>query len=432
MEGKRTFWLAVLGAGVLAGALAVAFHAGLDFALAERERLTAWAQRFGPAGAPLLLAVCAAAVGLAVWMTGRLAPLAAGSGIQHVEGVVRGLFPIWPLSVVAVKFVGGIVGIGGGLVLGREGPTVQMGASFAHRLAHRLGLSEADQRILLAVGAGAGLTGAFNAPLAGTLFVVEELKCPFQPAIYLGSLLASAVTDAVVRFSLGPVADLELAGRVMTPPLSVLLPVTLLGIVGGALGVVFNASLMATFTIIDRWKRHVPLWVLGLGLGALLGGVAWFAPALPGGGVTYATRVLNGDIAPAATCWLLPLSFVLTLASYTIGAPGGIFAPLLVIGAVLGLAFHGGWQVAFPSSAGSMPVFAAAGMASLFAGVVRSPFTGAVLLVEMTGAYALVLPLVAASLVAHAVAEATGSKPVYESLLDRELARRAADVAPRD
>src|SRR5215468_1902966 len=211
MEGKRTFWLAVLGAGVLAGVLAVAFHAGLDVALAERERLTAWAHRFGPAGAPLLLAVCAAAVGLAVWMTGRLAPLAAGSGIQHVEGVVRGLFGIWPLSVVAVKFVGGIVGIGGGLVLGREGPTVQMGASLGDRLAGRFGLAGDQRRTLLAIGAGAGLAGAFNAPLAGTLFVAEELRCAFEPAVYLGTLLAAVITDLTARTFVGPVAELPVS-----------------------------------------------------------------------------------------------------------------------------------------------------------------------------------------------------------------------------
>jgi CIC family chloride channel protein len=424
MEGKRTFWHAALGAGLLAGGLAVAFHAGLDAALAERERLTAWARPLGPTGAVLLMSVCGAAVGLAVWLTGRLAPQAAGSGIQHVEGVARGLFPIWPLSIVVVKFVGGILGIGGGLVLGREGPTVQMGASFAHRLALRLGVSDADRRILLAVGAGAGLTGAFNAPLAGTLFVVEELKCPFQPAIYLGTLLASVVTDVCVRYCLGPVADLALPSQILAPPLFDLVPVMLLGVFGGVLGALFNASLMTTFTVVDRWKERVPSLALGLALGAVLGGVAWFVPALPGGGVTFARRVLDGDIATTAVGWLLPLSFVLTIASYTIGAPGGIFAPLLVIGAALGLAVHGGWHAAFPSWAGSMPVFAAAGMASLFAGIVRSPFTGAVLLVEMTGSYALVLPLVAASLVAHAVAGATGSRPIYESLLDRELERQ--------
>lgn len=427
-RSQRALWLAILGSGLLVGGLSVVFHAGLNVALGERERLTAWARPLGLTGMLLLVTVCAAAVGLAVWMTARFAPQAAGSGIQHVEGVERGLLRLWPLSVLWVKFAGGILGIGGGLVLGREGPTVQMGASLADHVGLRLGLPDEARRILLAVGAGAGLTGAFNAPLAGTLFVAEELKCPFRPAIYLGTLLASVVTDLCCRFWLGPVAELSLPGR-LPPPLSALAPVSLVGALGGALGVVFNASLLTTLAVVERWKRRVPAWALGIAMGAVLGGVAWFEPALPGGGVTFAARVLDGRVSTTEALWLLPASFVLTIGSYAVGAPGGIFAPLLVIGATLGLVFHGGWLAAISSPAAQMPMLAAAGMAAMFAGIVRSPLTGAVLLVEMTGSYALVLPLVVASLVAYGVAEAAGSKPIYESLLERELERHGGTAA---
>src|SRR5262249_53088864 len=164
----------------------------------------------GPRGASLLVVVCAGAVGFAVWMTERFAPQAAGSGIQHVEGVERGLLRLWPLAVVWVKFVGGIIGIGGGLVLGREGPTVQVGASLAEHLGLRFGLSDSTRRILLAVGAGAGLSGAFNAPLAGTLFVIEELQCPLRPMIYLGTLVASILTTMCCYVGLGPTPELAL------------------------------------------------------------------------------------------------------------------------------------------------------------------------------------------------------------------------------
>ena len=167
----------------------------------------------------------------------------------------------------------------------------------------------------------------------------------------------------------------------------------------------------------------MPAWAFGALLGAWLGVVAWFVPALPGGGVTFAASVLDGGVTPSAALWLLPLSVVLTIASYAVGAPGGIFAPLLVIGAALDLVFHGGWHAWLPASAGAMPVFAAAGMAGLFAGIVRSPLTGSLLLIEMTGSYDLVLPLMLASLAAYAVAEALRSPPLYESLLERELRR---------
>ena len=420
---EKVYWLAVLGSGVVVGGLSVAFHVGLNVALQQREQLTAWVKPLGLPGALLLIAVCATAVGLAVWMTGRFAPLAAGSGIQHVEGVERGVLPLWPLSVVWVKFVGGILGIGGGLVLGREGPTVQMGASLAHHLGLRCRLSAAACRTLLVVGAGAGLAGAFNAPLAGTLLVVEEFKCEFRPAVYLGTLLASLVTDQCCRFWLGPLAELPLPQNLPVPLLTVA-PACLVGVVAGAFAVFFNATLLRTFAVTDHWRRRVPSWVLGAATGVVLGGVAWFIPALPGGGVLFAIRVLDGGISAAAALWLLPLSFVLTLASYVVGAPGGIFAPLLVLGALLGLLVHSGCAATVPGWAGMMPTLATAGMAGLFAGIVRAPLTGAVLLIEMTGSYALVLPLVMASLAAYAVADALGSKPIYESLLDREIARR--------
>ena len=420
------FWAAVLAAGVLVGGLSVAFHAGLNVALQQREQFTAWLKPLGLPGALLLAAVCAVAVGLAVWMPRRFAPQAAGSGIQHIEGVVRDQLPLWPLSVVWVKFVGGVLGIGGGLVLGREGPTVQMGASLAHELGARCRLPEAARRILLVAGAGAGLAGAFNAPLAGTLLVIEEFRCELSPAIYLGTLLASVASDQCVRLCLGAVAELRLPGEL--PSLSfVLVPVGVVGLLSGVLAAGFNAAVLQALALVERWRRRVPAVVLGAAMGAVLGGVAWFVPTLPGGGVVFAANVLDGRVPVASALWLLPLSFGLTVGSYAVGAPGGIFAPLLVLGALTGLALHGACAALFPSWATSMPTLAAAGMAGLFAGIVRAPLTGVVLLIEMTASYALVLPLVVASLTAYAVAAVLGSRPLYESLLEREMARR--DVA---
>jgi chloride channel protein, CIC family len=410
----------------------VAFHAGLDQALEQRERLTAELKPFGVDGALLLMAACAAAVALAVWLTGRFAPQAAGSGIQHVKGVEQGQLSLWPLSVVWVKFVGGIVGIGGGLVLGREGPTVQMGASLADHLGLRFGLGVASRRTLLVVGAGAGLAGAFNAPLAGTLFAVEELGAPFRPVVYLGTLLAAAVTDLCVRFWLGQPAELSIPAA-LAPPLSTLGPALLVGAAAGAFGAFFNGTLLRALALADRFRRRAPGWTLGAVLGAALGAVAWFVPDLPGGGVLFARHVLDGSPPLREVLWLLPLCFALTVASFAVGAPGGIFAPLLVLGALLGSALHAGWLALLPAWPASMPLLAAAGMAGLFAAVVRSPLTGAVLMVEMTGSYTLMLSVVAASLAAHAAAAALGSEPIYDSLLARELRRgRGMSSAPAE
>jgi CIC family chloride channel protein len=419
----RRYWLALLAIGLAVGAVAVAFHASLGHALALRETLTSWAQEQGRGGALVLVATCATAVGFAVWITERFAPPAAGSGIQHVEGVLAGRLPVWPLAVVWVKFVGGLVGIGGGLFLGREGPTVQMGASIAHALGARFGFDERARRTLLGIGAGAGLAGAFNAPFAGVLFVAEELRMRFVPAVVLGTLLAATATDACVRVVLGPVAELSVP---VLPPIALgtLAPALAVGLAAGLLGVLFSATLLRALDAADALRRRVPGAVLGLVLGATLGGVAWFAPSFPGSGVLYDARILDGSTPLGTVAWLLPASFALTIASYAVGAPGGIFAPLLVIGASLGLAVHGVWDAIGLATPAHLQTFAAAGMAGLFAATVRAPFTGAVLLVEMTGRYAFAFPLVVASLAGYAVAEALGSRPIYASLLDRATGRR--------
>ena len=422
--GASRVWLVIALAGLGVGAVSVAFHAAVDGALALREGLTARAEPFGPAGAVLVIGVCAVAVALALWLTERFAPQAAGSGIQAVEGVLRERLPLWPREVGWVKFAAGVLGIGGGLVLGREGPTVQMGATLSEYLGERFGLSRADRRVLLAIGAGAGLTGAFNASLAGTLFVLEELKVPLRPVVYVGTLLASAITDLCCRAAFGPRAELAVPSY-LEPSAATLVPVLLLGALCGAGGAGFNAGLLRALDAAERLRARVPGWALGLALGAAVGAVAWFVPALPGGGIGFAQRAVAGAVSAQAAAWLLALSVVLTLASYGLGAPGGIFAPLLVLGALAGTAFHGVWLTLLPDSGAPLPLLAVVGMAGLFTGVVRAPLTGIVLLIEMTDSYGLALPILFGSLAAYGVAVRLGSVPIYDSLLERELARQS-------
>jgi CIC family chloride channel protein len=156
--------------------------------------------------------------------------------------------------------------------------------------------------------------------------------------------------------------------------------------------------------------------------------LAWHAPGVPGGGVLFAASVLDGGVSATDAAWLLPASLLLTVASYAVGAPGGIFAPLLVIGALLGLVNHG--TLAPPALAAPMQVLAAAGMAGIFAASVRAPFTGTVLLVEMSGTLELAMPLLLASLAAHGVARVLGGRPIYAALLERELGRIGTGARP--
>lgn len=421
---RAALWLAIALCGPGVGLVSSAFHLALDRALALREALGAALAPYGAPGLALLMGMCAGAVSLAVWLTERFAPRAAGSGIQHVEAVERGLAERWPFAVGWVKFVGGVLGIGGGLVLGREGPTVQMGAQLADALGARLRVAGADRNRLLAIGAGAGLAGAFNAPLAGVIFVAEELAVPLRPVVYLGGLVAALFTDLCCRFLVGSSAELPIQGA-LPETTGMLVPVLLVGALAGALGASFNATTLQALDATRRLRALVPRWLPGAALGALLGAVAWVEPGLPGGGVGYAARVLAGEVAPETVVPLLVASFALTVASYASGAPGGVFAPLLVIGALLGQGLSQAFALWAPGFEIEPALLAAAGMAGLFAAIVRAPLTGIVLLLEMTDRGELVLPLIGASLVAHGVANALGSSPLYESLLRRELASRS-------
>src|SRR5215467_9356399 len=165
-----------MAAGVVTGLVGAAFRLSLDRADQVRDLLVAWAQQWGTAaGLVLVAAACATGTAIAAWMVRRFSPYAAGSGIPRVESVLRGELPAAPVSLVAVKFVGGVLAIGSGLALGREGPSVQMGASLSHLVAVAFRRNWPDCRALMAAGAGAGLATAFNAPMATAIFVLEEL-----------------------------------------------------------------------------------------------------------------------------------------------------------------------------------------------------------------------------------------------------------------
>lgn len=406
--------------GLAAGLIAVAFRLAIEAADHLRESGVAAARAFDPVwGALPVVGGVAVAAGLSVWLVRQFAPAAAGSGIPHVEVVLRSFGVIDWRHLIPVKFIGGVLAIGGGLALGREGPTVQLGASIGQALATLLRAGLRGREALTAAGAGAGLAATFNAPLAGVVFVLEELRRDFAPHTFRAALLACFVGDLVSRLLLGqnPVFRVEVASA---PPLECLPLFLALGLVAGVVGVGFNAGLVDTLGFFGR-ARGVTAVAAAAGVGAVVGVVVWVAPGLAGGGEKLAGRVLTGAVALWALPGLFVARFLMTLGSYGCGAPGGIFAPLLVLGAMLGLAFAGpaAWLVPGAAGPGLTATLAAAGMAALFAGVVRAPLTGLVLIVEMTGSYTIALPLLTAVFAAVVTAETLGGRPVYEQLLER-------------
>jgi CIC family chloride channel protein len=424
---RRRLFALTIGVGVLSGLLAVGFRAALNAA----EQLRAILSAGGPGGDRGWMMAASAVfsattVGVGVWLVQRFAPDAAGSGIPHVEAVLHHRRGFSWLRLVCVKFIGGALGIGGGLALGREGPTVQMGAAMGRAVGVWGDCRPALEHRLIAMGAGAGLAAAFNAPLAGMVFVIEELRANLRTSDYFSTLLATTTADLLCRELLGQAPDFGTL-PLMTPPLAIV-PLSLaVGVLCGLAGVVFNRTLLRSIDAFGALRRRWGGWQIGVAVGALLGVIGWFRPDLLGGGRPLIDATLSGNLGCKAALTVLVLRFILTMGSYATGAAGGLFAPLLVLGAQLGF-LSGSLANWFMPSSVDLTAFVIVGMGALFTGIVRVPVTGIILMIEMTGTYALILPLSLACLAAYLIADLLHDVPIYEALLRRDLAahQRAA------
>jgi CIC family chloride channel protein len=406
--------------GLCAGSVAVIFRALLAGADALRNGLSQWAHAAPYAGwlCPVLFSAFGAA--LAALLVFRYAPEAGGSGIPHLKAVLHRLRLLNWARVLLVKMSSGVAAIGSGLALGREGPTVQMGGAVGDGLARRMRATPQDRLTLTAAGAGAGLAAAFNAPLSGLVFVLEEMRRDFRPAVFAAAFIAAAVADVVARSVSGQLPVLAVPHYAM-PPLIALPAFAVLGLTAGLLGVAFNRSLLGVLDVMGRLARQRIL--LSAAVGAAAGLVVWFYPIGAGTGHQLAETVLMGDLSVAAIPALFLLRWVLTVTSYGTGAAGGIFSPLLVLGALLGLGFGQIVHGFFPLLNQQPGVFAVVGMAAYFTAIVRAPLTGILLITEMTGSYEQMLPLLVSSFCAYAIAELLKDYPIYEALLQRDLTR---------
>jgi len=422
-----TLWLFVLAAlgGAVAGVLGASFRFALASAGHLRDALVAYAHGVGAYGWLLPVAAAACAVALSRLLL-RLEPVAGGSGIQYAEAVARGLLaPQLHIRVIPVKFVGGVLSIGAGLALGREGPTVQMAARVGALLVRLGRLSVEDARMLRSAVAGSGLGVAFNAPLGGAVFVFEELWRGFQARLVACTLVACAMAITVSRLMLGNHADFPVPD-VPLPPAAALLPALLLGAALGVIGALYNRALIAAIDAFAR-PRILPE-MKAAAIGGATGLLAWYLPDVVGGGEALIAPLLgDGGGATLALAGILVLRLLLSPVSYAVGTPGGLFAPVLVIGAIvgaLGVRVLDTMGLGFGLSAtGAVLV----GMTAFLTAVMRSPLTAIALVVEMSQDASYLVPMLAACFAAIAVCELMRSAPIYDTLIDRIPEARAAE-----
>jgi chloride channel protein, CIC family len=440
-RGLVTLTLLALLAGGAAGTVVAGFRLALDAADRWRNAMIVAAHDRPATGFVLVVSGCAAAVALAAWLVRRHSPYASGSGIPQVEAALDGELPPAPPRLLPVKFVGGLLAIGAGMALGREGPSVQMGAVIAHILGRWFRRSWPDRRTLLAAGAGAGLAVAFNAPIAGAVFVLEELVRRFEPRIAIAALAASSSAILISRLFLGDAPDFAVVISTLSPTATGPLPYATaatwplyaaLGLVVGVAAALYNRAILGALAFASRLDQRSPVEVQAAAVGAVVGIVGWFWPELIGGGDKITQQVLAGGVGVAMT---LPFAFLLRFGlgslCYAARTPGGLFAPLLVLGAQLGWAAGSLAAAAFPGSGITPDAFAVAGMAAFFAGVVQAPVTGIVLVIEMTAAFTMFLPMLAACCAAMVAATLLGSPPIYNALRERAAAAEPTATSDR-
>lgn len=354
--------------------------------------------------------------GLAGWLTGRLAPDAGGGGIPDVVRALQNgcSGPRLRVRAVAAKFAGGAIGIGAGLSLGREGPSIHIGAGLGDAL-HRFVGPDAREALILA-GVAGGMAAAFNTPLAAIAFVIEGLRREARADVLAAAAAAAIAGDAVAwtlagNFVAFPFAPVE-------PAMAELPAFLLLGVACGLLGHVYKRALLLARDKSRALAGRLPrMWHPAVA-GLFTGVIGIFLPDAMGGGLNLVTASLYAGL----TLGVLPAIFIAklatTAAAYGSGAPGGYFGPALVLGAIAGLGVGEALSAIAPGWALEPPTFAQAGMGAFVAAALHVPLTATLLTIELTGQLGGLLPLMAAVVVAYIVAAWLEPRSLTELLVD--------------
>jgi CIC family chloride channel protein len=420
-EQRRVFVLTVI-VGVLCGLAAVAFHLSIRYAESRLINRAMSAQGHAWVWWTVLTPTLGGLVSGALLQ--YVVPDARGSGIPQVKVAyaVRGGKLSFTHSTLG-KFLIGALQIGSGASLGREGPTVQICAGIASLLGRVAALSRDNLKRLLPVGAAAGIAAAFNAPIAAVTFTVEEVVGDLDQTVLSGVIVAAALAAVVERSVLGehPVFDVP-PGYGLRHASSLLLYAAL-GVAGAFVSLAFTESLLKVRGWFAR-QRLLPLWARpaagGLVTGLLVvAALVWLkSGGVNGGGYDTLSAALAGKLAVEVMLALCLMKIAATVFSYGSGGAGGLFAPSLFIGGMLGGAFglldatllgHG--------AENSVGAFALVGMGAVFAGSIRAPITSVLIIFEMTGGYGLILPLMIANMTAYGLARRFRPTPIYEALL---------------
>jgi chloride channel protein, CIC family len=405
----RLFLVLSVFIGVFSGLAVVCFRFAIDwcriYLLGSGTLLT-----------PLRLVLAPTLAGLVIAaLVIHVFPLARGSGVNQTKAALYIYNGYIPLRTALGKFITAALAIGSGHSLGPEDPSLQIGASLASALGRRMRLSRDRMRLIAPVGAAAGLAAAFNAPISAVLFVIEEVIGHWTAGI-LGSVVLSAVSSVVVmRWFLGSESLFRIPAVELKQPAE-LIAYAILGIVGGLASVVFSSGI----TTLRPWCKSMPRWTQYLqpGLAGLLIGIMAVlgAPQVMGAGYEYIDEAMHGQFTWQFLAILAGLKILATLLSFVSGTPGGMFAPTLFIGAMLGAAVGGAEHALLPHLTASPGTYALVGMGVLFAGFLRAPMTSVFMVLEVSGNYSIILPVIVANTFAYLISRGLQPNAIFDVL----------------
>lgn len=399
--------------GLLSGGTIVIYRLLGEYLLKRFEEL----YRFSK-GKPLVtLGVFALLIVMSLFVTYciKKEPNISGSGIPQVEGTVtRRLETNWK-PVLIYKFIGGLFCLAAGLSVGREGPSVQMGAAIGDGLSKKTHQMDYEEKFMVTSGASAGLAAAFNAPLAGVMFALEEVHKNFSPTVLLSAMVSAVTADVMIKSFLGINPSLRFA-TLDRMPMKYYWSIIILGVLIGVSSYIFNNGILKTkhlyrdLPIKKEFKVMIPFITTGL--------VGMTFPLLIGGGHSLIMSLGTARFSILMLLIMFVIKYLFTFISFGSGVPGGIFFPLLAIGAIIGGIFGLICIKYFGIPANFLVNFVILAMAGHFGAIVKAPITGIILIFEMTGSFEQLLPLSVVVAIAYLISDLLGVSPIYDDLLE--------------
>jgi CIC family chloride channel protein len=404
---ERLFLVLSIFIGVLSGLLVVSFRVAIEWI-----RILTLGSAPHPGQYRLLLAPALAGLGVAL-LVRWLFPGAVGSGVNQTKAALYIYNGYISFRTVIGKFVTSAIAIGSGHSLGPEDPSLQIGAGVASMVARRLRLSRQSLRLFAPIGAAAGLAAAFNAPISAILFVIEEVIGRWSAAV-LGSVVLSAISSVVVaRWFWGSEPIFRIPQVTLRDPRE-LTAYAVLGVAGGVVALIFSKALgylRPRLRSLARWTHFFQPGLAGL----MVGAIGFFGfPQVMGPGYGVIDQAMHGQFAWKLLIALALLKLLATTLSFSSGTPGGMFAPTLFIGAMLGAAVGSFEKHYFPHLTGTVGAYALTGMGVLFAGFLRAPLTSVFMVMEVSGNYSIVLPVILANTIAYLLSRSLQPVPIFE------------------